>query len=271
MGQKVHPTSIRLKITRDWSSKWYARPREYAATLHEDLALRNTLMNSRLTKGGEISNIEIIRHPNRVSLIVHTARPGVVIGSKGENIEKISALLQKETTKSVQIKIRENKNPEKCAQIVAMSIARQLRQRSAFRRIIRIAIENAMKENIQGIRVKISGRLGGAEMSRSVSMIRGRMPLHTLRADIDYGFAESMTTYGTIGVKVWIFNKEIYKKNIREDAGLLIRNTNAKDKKERKVVLEHSHKSNKTEKRDDNEHIEKNNNYAPKNDEHVYE
>ena len=226
MGQKVNPIGIRLKINREWDSKWYVGPRAYAETLHEDLRLRKQLLESPLTRGGEISQVEIIRHPQKISLIVHTARPGVVIGSKGENIEKISSMLQKDSKKKVQIKIREIKNPETNAQIISMMIARQLKQRPAFRRTLKMAVENAMKSNIQGVRVKISGRLGGAEMSRSIAMIRGRMPLHTLRADIDYGFAESMTTYGTIGVKTWIFRKEIFRKNTRDDAGLLIKKKN---------------------------------------------
>ncbi len=226
MGQKVNPIGIRLKINREWDSKWYVGPRAYADTLHEDLRLRKQLLESPLTRGGEISQVEIIRHPQKISLIVHTARPGVVIGSKGENIEKISSMLQKDSKKKVQIKIREIKNPETNAQIISMMIARQLKQRPAFRRTLKMAVENAMKSNIQGVRVKISGRLGGAEMSRSIAMIRGRMPLHTLRADIDYGFAESMTTYGTIGVKTWIFRKEIFRKNTRDDAGLLIKKKN---------------------------------------------
>ena len=211
MGQKVDPRGLRLKINKHWASRWYAGPRDYADMLHEDLKLRNTVLKSPLTFGGEISRIDIVRHSDNISLVVNTGRPGVIIGTKGENIEKITKLLQALTKKRVLIKINEENQPEVNSQIVAQNIARLLKTRSAFRRVIKMAMENAMRTGALGIKAKISGRLGGADMSRSVLMIKGRVPLHTLRANIDYGFAESYTTYGSIGVKVWIFKGEIYK------------------------------------------------------------
>ena len=223
MGQKVHPISLRLKITRSWNSKWFVDKREYANVLHEDLALNHAILTSRYTKGSDIANIEFIRQPQRISVIVDTARPGVLIGSKGENIERLSNELQKLTKTKIQIKIKEIKQPEKSAQIVALNVARQLLQRSAFRRTLKMAVENSMRAGVQGIKIKISGRLGGAEMSRSIALIRGRVPLHTLRAQIDYGFSEAFTNYGAIGVKVWIFNGEVLTYNTKQDAGQLLK------------------------------------------------
>lgn len=233
MGQKVNPISLRLKINKTWNSKWFVDRREYADLLHEDLRLNRAIMNSRYTRGGDIANIEFIRQPQKVSVIVDTARPGVLIGSKGENIERLSTELQKLTHRKLQIKIKEIKQPEKNAQIIALNVARQLTQRSAFRRILKMAVENAIRAGVQGVKVKISGRLGGAEMSRSVKLIRGRVPLHTLRAQIDYGFAESFTTYGTIGVKVWIFNGEVLSYNTKQDAGQLLKSKKNRQQKSR--------------------------------------
>lgn len=221
MGQKVNPYGFRLGINKTWKSRWYVDPRDYAKTLHEDLTLRKTFMNYPETKGADIGDVEIIRQPQMITMIVHTARPGVIIGSKGATIEKISGRLQKLTDKKIQIKIREIKKPEADAQVIALNIAKQLKGRSAFRRVIKMAVQNAMKTGVQGIKVKISGRLGGAEMARTLEVKEGRVPLHTLRADIDYGFAESQTTFGTIGVKVWIFQGEVFGQEKNDDAGLL--------------------------------------------------
>ena len=221
MGQKVDPRVLRIKINKHWVSRWYAKPRNYAETLHEDLRLREAILKSPLTNGGEISHIDIIRYPEHVSLIINTGRPGVIIGVKGENIEKISKILQPLTTRKIQIKINEESRTEINAQIVAQNVARLLRTRSTFRRVMKMAMENAMRAGALGIKMKISGRLGGADMSRSVLMIKGRVPLHTLRADIDYGFAESFTAYGTTGVKVWIFKGEIYKYHAADPSNLL--------------------------------------------------
>jgi small subunit ribosomal protein S3 len=224
MGQKVHPYGLRLGINKTWKSKWYVNPRKYAETLHEDLALRKALEESPETRGAEIGDIEIIRQPQRVTLMIHTARPGVIIGTKGANIEKISGRLQKITDKKLQIKIKEVKRPEADAQIVALNVARQLKGRSAFRRVLKMAVASCMKTGVQGIKIKISGRLGGAEMARTQEVKDGRIPLHTLRANIDYGFAEADTTFGKIGVKVWVFKGEVYGMDQKEDAGLLVKN-----------------------------------------------
>lgn len=224
MGQKVNPIGLRLGINKTWKSKWYVDPREYANTLHEDLALRKELERCPETKGADIADIEIIRHPQRITLIIQTARPGIIIGAKGSNIEKIGQRLQKIVDKKIQIKIREIKRPEANAQIIANSVARQLQSRSSFRRALKSAISNAIKAGVQGVKVRISGRLGGAEMSRTEWNKEGRIPLHTLRSDIDYGFAEANTTFGLIGVKVWIFNGEVFKREKKDDAGLVVKN-----------------------------------------------
>ncbi len=223
MGQKVNPFGLRLGINKTWRSKWYVDPRDYADTLHEDLRLRRLLTEIPEARNGEIADAEIIRHPQRITLVIHTARPGVIIGTKGSNIEKIGGILQKAAGKKIQIKIREIKRPETNAQVIAYNVARQLRSRASFRRTMKIAIANAVKAGTQGIKIKISGRLGGAEMSRTETYREGRVPLHTLRADIDYGFAESHTSFGAIGVKVWIFNGEILRRDAKEDAGLLVK------------------------------------------------
>ena len=233
MAQKVDPRGLRLKINKHWTSRWYATPRHYAETLHEDLRLRAAILKSPLTNGGEISHIDIIRYPEHVSLIINTGRPGVIIGAKGENIEKIGKLLQPLSSKKIRIKINEESQTNTNAQIVAKNVARLLRSRSAFRRVMKIAMENAMRDGALGIKMKISGRLGGAEMSRSVLMIKGRVPLHTLRADIDYGFAESFTTYGSIGVKVWIFKGEIYQYHAADPSNLLSDRRHRRDKEQR--------------------------------------
>jgi len=224
MGQKVNPTGLRIGINKTWASHWYVDPREYANTLHEDLKLRNFILNMSECKGADIAELEIIRHPQRVTIVIHTARPGVIIGVKGANIEKIGSDLQKLVSKKVQIKIKEVRNADNNAQIVAQNIARQLLARGSFRRTMKQAISNAIKKgNAQGIKVRLSGRLGGAEMSRTEEAKEGRIPLHTLRADIEYGFAEAHTTFGAIGVKVWVYNGMKFGKEQKEDAGALVR------------------------------------------------
>jgi small subunit ribosomal protein S3 len=223
MGQKVHPYGLRLGINKTWKSRWYVDPRDYAKTLHEDLKLRKALMELPETKGADIADLEIIRQPQRVTVIINTARPGVIIGAKGATIEKIGEQLQKLIDKKVAIKIKEIKKPDTDAQIVALNVARQLKNRGSFRKALKQSITNAMKNGSQGIKIKISGRLGGAEMARTMEMKEGRVPLQTLRADLDYGFAEAFTTYGAIGVKVWIFNGEIFERNTKEDAGVLVK------------------------------------------------
>jgi small subunit ribosomal protein S3 len=224
VGQKVNPIGLRVGINKTWGSRWYVDPREYADTLHEDLKLRSLISKMDETKGADIAEVEIIRHPQRITLVIHTARPGVIIGVKGANIEKIGAGLQKHVSKKIQIKIKEVRNADSNAQIVAQNIARQLLARGSFRRTMKQAIANAVKKgNAQGIKIRLSGRLGGAEMSRTEEAKEGRIPLHTLRADIDYGFAEAHTTFGQIGVKVWVYNGMKYGKEQKEDAGVLVR------------------------------------------------
>ncbi|MDR1180019.1 MAG: 30S ribosomal protein S3 [Spirochaetales bacterium] len=223
MGQKVNPNGIRLGINKTWKSKWYVDPREYASTLHEDLRLRKILAGCQEAKSAEIADVEIIRHPQRITLLIHTARPGVIIGTKGATIEKIGALLQEAAGKKIQLKIKEIKRPETNAQLIAENIARQLKARSSFRRTLKMAINGAMKAGVQGVKVRVSGRLGGAEMSRTEGYREGRVPLHTLRANIDYGFTEAYTTFGAIGVKVWVFAGEVYRRDKKEDAGVLVR------------------------------------------------
>ncbi|ORC38213.1 30S ribosomal protein S3 [Marispirochaeta aestuarii] len=223
MGQKVNPIGLRLGINKTWSSKWYVDPREYADTLHEDLALRKALAASPEAQGAEISEVEIIRHPQRITIVIHTSRPGIIIGAKGANIEKVGGRLQKIANKKIQLKIKEVKRPEVNAQIIAQNVARQLKSRGSFRRALKMAVNNAMKAGVQGVKVRVAGRLGGAEMSRTEQYKDGRVPLHTLRANIDYGTAEADTTFGVIGVKVWVFTGEVYRKDRKEDAGLLVR------------------------------------------------
>jgi small subunit ribosomal protein S3 len=224
VGQKVNPVGLRIGINKTWGSRWYVDPKEYADTLHEDLKLRSFIVKMPETKGADIAELEIIRHPQRITIVIHTARPGVIIGLKGANIERIGAELQKFVTKKIQIKIKEVRNADNNARIIAQNISRQLLARGSFRRTMKQAIANAIKKgNAQGVKVRLSGRLGGAEMSRTEEAKEGRIPLHTLRADIDYGFAEAHTTFGAIGVKVWVYNGMKYGKEQKEDAGALVR------------------------------------------------
>jgi len=223
VGNKVSPIGLRVGINKEWSSKWYVEPREYAKTLHEDLAIRKRIYQLPEVKGADVAEVEIVRHPQRITVIIHTARPGVLIGVKGANIERIGLEIQKVATKKVQIKIKEIKKTDTNAQIVAQNIARQLENRGSFRRALKMAISNAIKGGAQGCKIRVSGRLGGADMSRTEELKEGRIPLHTLRADIDYGFYESQTTFGKIGVKVWIYQGMVYNADKNEDAGMLAR------------------------------------------------
>ena len=229
MGQKVNPIGLRLGINKTWASRWYASPREYADLLHEDLKIRAMLQTMPECKNADVADIEIIRHPQRVTIVIHTARPGVIIGTKGANIEKIGAIIQKELNKKVQIKIKEVKRAELNASLVAQNVARQLMGRASFRKALKQGCFSTMKAGAQGIKIRVSGRLGGAEMSRTEERKEGRIPLHTLRADIDYGFAEAHTTYGKIGVKVWLYSGMMYGSDQKDDAGLLLK----KQRKER--------------------------------------
>jgi small subunit ribosomal protein S3 len=224
MGQKVNPLGLRLGINRTWDSRWYSK-KNYAGNLHEDLNIRRYLL-TRL-KAGEVSRVEIIRYPEKVNVIVHTARPGIVIGRKGAEVENISKELSKFTDKNIQIKIKEIKNPTLDAGLIAQSVARQLEGRVAFRRAMKKAIANAMQAGAMGIKISCAGRLGGAEMARIENYKEGMIPLHTFRADINYGFQEAKTTFGTIGVKVWVYKGEIFKKDTRADAGILLKKKKA--------------------------------------------
>ncbi|ALG85673.1 MULTISPECIES: 30S ribosomal protein S3 [Gordonia] len=207
MGQKINPHGFRLGITTDWSSRWYA-DKQYADYVKEDVAIRK-LLSTGLERAG-ISKVEIERTRDRVRVDIHTARPGIVIGRRGAEADRIRGDLEKLTGKQVQLNILEVKNPEADAQLVAQGVAEQLSNRVAFRRAMRKAIQSAMRQpGVKGIRVQCSGRLGGAEMSRKEFYREGRVPLHTLRADIDYGLYEARTTFGRIGVKVWIYKGDI--------------------------------------------------------------
>ncbi len=223
MGQKVNPIGLRLGINKPWQSRWYVDPKTYAETLHEDLKLRKNIIEAEETKGSDISLVEIIRHPQRVTVIINTGRPGVLIGAKGANIEKLGARLQKLIGKKIQLRIKEIKRPEMNAKLVAENVARQIKGRASYRRVAKIAISNAMKAGVQGIKVKIAGRLSGAEMARREEFKEGRIPLHTFRADIDYGTATAITTFGCVGIKVWICHGEVFGHEKKDDAGLLVR------------------------------------------------
>ena len=213
MGQKVHPYGFRLGIIKNWRSRWYSE-KEYAANLQEDLRIRE-YVKKRLTHAG-VSVVEIERKSSRVHVIIHTARPGIVIGKKGAEIENLKKDLQRFAKKEVSITIQEIRRPETDAQLTAENVAMQLERRIAFRRAMKKTVLSSMKLGAKGIKIHVAGRLGGAEMARSEWYREGRVPLHTLRADIDYGFAEANTTYGKIGVKVWIYKGEVLPSSSRE-------------------------------------------------------
>jgi small subunit ribosomal protein S3 len=206
MGQKVQPVGIRLGITKDWNARWYADSKTYSDFLVSDVEIRDMLRKK--LKHASVSKINIERVANGIRISIHTARPGVVIGKKGEDIEKLKQLLVAKTGLPVNINIEEIKKPELDSRLVAEGIAQQLEKRIQFRRAMKRAVGNAMRLGAQGIKVHVSGRLNGAEIARSEWYREGRVPLHTLRADIDYAAFEANTTYGIIGVKVWIFNGE---------------------------------------------------------------
>jgi len=208
MGQKVHPIGIRLGIVKDWTSKWYADSKSYADLLNTDIAVR-AFLKQRL-KQASVSRIQIDRPAKNAHITIHTARPGLVIGKKGEDIDALRAEVARRMGIPVHISIEEIRKPELDAQLVAESIAQQLERRIMFRRAMKRAVQNSMRVGAEGIKVSVAGRLNGAEIARSEWYREGRVPLHTLRADIDYGFAEANTTYGVIGVKVWVFKGEVF-------------------------------------------------------------
>jgi len=205
MGQKVHPTGFRLGYIKTWRSRWYAE-KEYAALLHEDLALKKDL-KKRFGHAG-VSRVEIERAANKLKVTIHTSRPGIIIGRKGQEVDKLKQEVQKRTGKEVFINIQEILKPELDAQLVSESVALQLEKRIAFRRAMRKAVDAALRFGARGIKIRVSGRLNGAEIARSEWYLNGQLPLHTLRADIDYGFHEAHTTFGQIGVKTWIYRGE---------------------------------------------------------------
>ena len=207
MGQKVHPTGIRLGITKDWNSKWYAESKDFAALLNVDLDVREYLQKK--LESASVSRIQIERPARNAKITIHTARPGLVIGKKGEDIDKLRRTLSNMMGVPVHVNIEEIRKPELDATLVAQGIAQQLEKRIMFRRAMKRSVQNAMRLGAQGIKVNVGGRLNGAEIAPSEWYREGRVPLHTLRADIDYGTAEANTTYGIIGVKVWIFKGEV--------------------------------------------------------------
>ncbi len=213
MGQKVHPIGIRLGIVKDWSSTWYADKKTFPEYVRTDHLIRSFI--KKKLKDASVSRISIERQAKKANITIHTARPGIVIGKKGEDIERLRAEISKMidmTLADVRINISEVRKPELDAQLVAEGIAQQLERRVMFRRAMKRAVTNTMRVGAEGVKVKVGGRLNGAEIARSEWYHEGRVPLHTLRADIDYGFAEAHTTYGVIGVKVWIFKGEVFDK-----------------------------------------------------------
>jgi len=207
MGQKVNPIGLRLGINRTWDSRWFAAKGEYGKLLHEDIAIRRALM--KLLKQAAVSRIVIERPHKKCRVTIYSARPGIVIGKKGADIDKLKKAVSKLTSSEVHINIVEVRKPEVDATLVADSIAQQLERRVAFRRAMKRAVQSAMRLGAEGIRINCSGRLGGAEIARLEWYREGRVPLHTLRADVDYGTATAFTTFGTCGIKVWIFKGEI--------------------------------------------------------------
>ena len=210
MGQKVSPTATRIGITRDWSSRWYANKQEYGKLLVEDQQIRRYIKREFYSAG--VPEIEIERNGQVVTIRLHAARPGVVIGRKGARVEQLRADLEAITQSKVQLDINEVQNPDLNAQLVAENVADQLRRRMPFRRVLKNTLRTSRDAGAKGIKVMVSGRLGGAEIARTEFQVEGSIPLSTLRADIDYGLAESRTTYGVIGVKVWIYRGEVLEK-----------------------------------------------------------
>jgi small subunit ribosomal protein S3 len=214
MGQKTHPTGFRLGVIRSWDSRWF-KEKGYAEWLHEDLKLRGYI-HDKLKQAG-IARVDIERAANKCKVNVHTARPGIVIGKKGSSLEQLKKDLQKLTSSEVFLNIHEVRKAETDAQLVAESVAQQLERRVAFRRAMKKSIQTAQKFGAKGIRIAVAGRLGGAEIARREWYREGRVPLHTLRADIEYGFAQAYTTYGVIGCKVWIFKGEVLPQQTRRN------------------------------------------------------
>ena len=212
MGQKVNPIGIRLGIVKDWTSKWYADTKDFANTLNMDLKVREFIKKN--LSHASVSRVQIERPANNARITIHTARPGIVIGKKGEDVERLRHSVSKLMGVPVSINIEEIRKPELDATLVAENVAQQLERRIMFRRAMKRAVTNAMRLGAQGVKIRVSGRLNGAEIARTEWYHEGRVPLHTLRADIDYGLVEASTTYGVIGVKVWLFKGEIFEKGL---------------------------------------------------------
>jgi small subunit ribosomal protein S3 len=207
MGRKVHPIGFRLGINKTWEGRWFAQGKEYVNNLHQDFHLRDLIRNDAPRAG--VSRVDIERFPGKVKIIVHTAKPGILIGRKGENVKKIRQDLEGMVGKKIDLEIKEIKSPDLDAYLVAQNIAEQLERRISYQRAMKRALQQATRQGGEGIRVEVSGRLSGAEMARSVNMREGRVPRQTLRADIDFAKAEALTTYGRIGVKVWVYKGEV--------------------------------------------------------------
>jgi small subunit ribosomal protein S3 len=207
MGRKVHPTGFRLKVTKTWDARWFAEGEQFVDHLQEDLEIRKLIREESPRAG--VSRIEIERFPGKVKIIIHTSKPGVLIGRKGVNVKQLRKKLEELVGKTIDVDIKEIENPDLDAFLVAENVARQIESRISFSRAMSRSIQRTMREGAEGIRVEVSGRLGGAEMSRTIHMREGRVPRQTLRADIDYALDEAATTYGNIGVKVWIYKGEV--------------------------------------------------------------
>ena len=248
MGQKVNPHGLRVGVIKDWDSKWYADKKNFADLLVEDNNIRKYVKKKLYTAG--ISKIEIERAANRVKVSIHTAKPGMVIGRGGAGVEELRAEIEKLTNKSVVINVEEIKNQDLDAQIVAEAIAESLERRVAFRRAMKQAIQRTMRQGALGIKTSVSGRLGGADMARTEGYSEGTIPLQTLRADIDYGFAEADTTYGKIGVKVWLYKGEVLPE-LREDSRRRPRdNRDNRDNRNRKRRDNRNNNFNRNNRRD---------------------
>jgi len=207
MGRKVHPIGFRLNINQPWLGRWYAERGEYRDQLQQDFRIRD-LIHKEAEKAG-VSKIEVERFPGKVKVVVHTAKPGILIGRKGDSVKKMRGSLEALTGKKIDLEIKEINNPDKDAYLVATNIAGQLERRVSYRRAMKRALQQAMRQGAEGIKIEVAGRLSGAEMARSVWLREGRVPLQTLRADIDFARAEALTTYGRIGVKVWVYKGEV--------------------------------------------------------------
>jgi small subunit ribosomal protein S3 len=216
MGQKVNPIGLRLGINRNWESRWFPAKERSSGFVAEDYKIRKFLKKELFYAG--VSNIIIERTVKKIRITIVTARPGIIIGKRGADIEKLKSRIQRMLGKDVAINIKEERRPQASAQLAAENIATQLERRVAFRRAMKKTIQGALKSGAKGIKIQVAGRLGGAEMARTEWYLEGRVPLHTLRAKIDYGFAEALTTYGNIGIKVWIFKGEVLQKGIQPEA-----------------------------------------------------